>query len=222
MTYSARRRRRPPPPPPLRRRRRAPGHVPGVRRGSDSAPSRRTPSVPATGSTGRSQGSSGSSIPFPSDRRGRPSRSPRRPTRPTASPGASPTATPAAAVRTPVDVTIIDDPEAVFAHEARKDWCAPAGVQMTLAALGLGDTSDAFQRELPSRVREWESIGGQPQLRVGTRGDGPCPRGVRRAGLRDPGLQVAQRRRPGCGHRDRRRRSRRRSCSPGRAPTPGS
>ncbi len=79
------------------------------------------------------------------------------PTRPTASPGASPTATPAAAVRAPVDVTIIDDPEAVFAHEARKDWCAPAGVQMTLAALGLSDTSDAFQAELHSRVREWES-----------------------------------------------------------------
>ncbi len=78
-------------------------------------------------------------------------------TRPTPSPGASPTATPPPAVREPVDVTIIDDPEAVFAHEARKDWCAPAGVQMTLAALGLADTSDAFQAKLHSQVREWES-----------------------------------------------------------------
>ena len=79
------------------------------------------------------------------------------PTRPTASPDGSPTASPSLAVRAPVDVKILDDPEAVFAHEARKDWCAPAGVQMTLAALGKANTSEAFQRELHSRVREWES-----------------------------------------------------------------
>ena len=105
------------------------------------------------------------------------------PSRPTASPGASPTATPTPAVRTPVDVTIIDDPEAVFAHEVRKDWCAPAGVQMTLAALGKADTSDAFQRELAfprSRVGERRR---QPQRGVGTGCHGPRPRGVRRAGL---------------------------------------
>ena len=80
------------------------------------------------------------------------------PTRaPTTAPGASasPTTPP---VRAPVDVTIVADPEAVFAHELRKDWCAPAGVQMTLASLGLADTSDAFQRELASRVHEWESL----------------------------------------------------------------
>ena len=51
----------------------------------------------------------------------------------------------------------MDDPEAVFAHEIDKDWCAPAGVQMTLAVLGLGDTSEAFQREIAGRVREWET-----------------------------------------------------------------
>jgi hypothetical protein len=73
-------------------------------------------------------------------------------------PGASATPSPTPAVRAPVDVKILDDPEAVFAHEVRKDWCAPAGVQMTLAALGKGDTSEAFQRELASRVHEWESI----------------------------------------------------------------
>ena len=79
------------------------------------------------------------------------------PTRPTASPDGSPIASPSLAVRAPVDVTIVDDPGAVFAHEARKDWCAPAGVQMTLAVLGKANTSEAFQRELHSRVREWES-----------------------------------------------------------------
>jgi hypothetical protein len=79
------------------------------------------------------------------------------PTRPTASPDGSPAASPSLPVRAPVDVTIVDDPEAVFAHEARKDWCAPAGVQMTLAVLGKANTSEAFQRELHSRVREWES-----------------------------------------------------------------
>jgi hypothetical protein len=76
---------------------------------------------------------------------------------PTPLPGATPTPTPTPPVRTAVDVSIVDDPEADFAHEARKDWCAPAGVQMTLAVLGLADTSEGFQRDLASRVREWES-----------------------------------------------------------------
>lgn len=101
---------------------------------------------------------------------------PDRPTKPTiavtpppsATPRPSPTAgasgppataapTPTPPVRTPVDVAVVPDPDRVFAHQARKDWCAPAGVQITLAALGLADTSDAFQRELHSRVGEWES-----------------------------------------------------------------
>jgi hypothetical protein len=82
-----------------------------------------------------------------------------RPTIATPSPSALPpgaTATPPP-VRTAMDVSIVDDPEAVFAHEIRKDWCAPAGVQMTLAVLGLADTSEEFQRKLAARVREWES-----------------------------------------------------------------
>jgi hypothetical protein len=82
-----------------------------------------------------------------------------RPTNATPSPSPLPpgaTATPLP-VRTAMDVSIVDDPEAVFAHEIRKDWCAPAGVQMTLAVLGLADTSEEFQRKLAARVREWES-----------------------------------------------------------------
>lgn len=83
----------------------------------------------------------------------------RQPTpRPTLRPGATPTPTPTPLVRTPVDVTIVDDHEAVFAHQARKDWCAPSGIQMTLAVLGLADTSEAFQAGIHSRVREWESL----------------------------------------------------------------
>ncbi len=73
-------------------------------------------------------------------------------------PEAAPTPSPTPA-RVPLDVDIVPDPEAVFAHELKDTWCAPAGVQMTLAVLGLADTSDDFQRELQGRVREWESYG---------------------------------------------------------------
>ena len=76
---------------------------------------------------------------------------------PTLEPGASATPSPTSPPRVPVDVDIVEDHEAVFAHEIDKDWCAPAGVQMVLATLGLGDTSEAFQREIASRVREWET-----------------------------------------------------------------
>jgi len=71
---------------------------------------------------------------------------------------AEPTPSPTPA-RVPVDIDIAVDPEAVFAHELKDTWCAPAGVQMTLAFLGLADTSHDFQRALQGRVREWESYG---------------------------------------------------------------
>jgi hypothetical protein len=60
-------------------------------------------------------------------------------------------------VRSPVDVSIVADPEAAFASQLNKDWCAVAGTQMVLAVLGPGDASDAFQRELAGRIDEWES-----------------------------------------------------------------
>ncbi len=79
----------------------------------------------------------------------------------TEAPGASPaepTATPTPLpARVPVDVDIVRNPKAVFAHELEVTWCSPAGIQMTLATLGLADTSHAFQRELQGRVHEWES-----------------------------------------------------------------
>jgi hypothetical protein len=86
-----------------------------------------------------------------------------RPT-PTAEPSAEPTAMPTpeptpepTPARVPVDVDLLSAPEAFFASELDKEWCAPAGTQMVLAILGLGDTSDAFQRELVGRIDEWES-----------------------------------------------------------------
>jgi hypothetical protein len=69
-------------------------------------------------------------------------------------PTATPQPTPA---RVPVNLDIVKDHDAVFAHELKDTWCAPAGVQMALAVLGLGNTSNAFQRELQGRVHEWES-----------------------------------------------------------------
>lgn len=74
--------------------------------------------------------------------------------RPTATPTPSPIPKRS---RKAVDFDIATDPEAVFKSELRKDWCSPAGVQMTLAQLGLVDTSDRVQVEIAGRVREWES-----------------------------------------------------------------
>jgi hypothetical protein len=56
-----------------------------------------------------------------------------------------------------VDVDILADPGAAFAHQLDKHACAVAGTQMVLAILGLGDTSDGFQRRLAGRIDEWES-----------------------------------------------------------------
>jgi hypothetical protein len=74
---------------------------------------------------------------------------------PTPDPTPAPTPKPK---RQKVDVDIVSNPDRVFAHQARKDWCAPAGVQMVLATLGLTDTSNGTQREIAGRVREWEAL----------------------------------------------------------------
>jgi hypothetical protein len=79
----------------------------------------------------------------------RPSRVP-----PSLAPGASATPSPK---RTPVDVNIVSDPGSHFVSEQRKDWCAPAGVQIVLSIMGKADTSDAFQAQLAGRVGDWES-----------------------------------------------------------------
>jgi hypothetical protein len=65
--------------------------------------------------------------------------------------------TPTPIPRVGVDVNIVRNPKAVFAHELRDTWCAPAGVTITLAILGHGDPTDAREREIASRIREWDS-----------------------------------------------------------------
>lgn len=82
----------------------------------------------------------------------------------TPAPGATPTPTPAPTPtptprpkRVAMDVDIVANPKAVFATQAHKDWCAPSGVQMVLAVLGLVNTSEGQQREIAERVRRWES-----------------------------------------------------------------
>ena len=86
------------------------------------------------------------------------------PVPPTLAPGATPTPTPDPTPtptplpqRVAVDVNIVSEPESVFASQQHKDWCAPAGVQMTLAVLGKVNTSAATQGEIAGRVRQWES-----------------------------------------------------------------
>jgi hypothetical protein len=70
-------------------------------------------------------------------------------------PTASPTPAP---VRAPVDVDLTNgNPDAFFASQITTKDCAVAGTQMTLAVLGLGDTSEAFQTEIHDRIGEWEA-----------------------------------------------------------------
>ncbi|MES2209059.1 MAG: C39 family peptidase [Chloroflexota bacterium] len=75
-------------------------------------------------------------------------------TAPTTTPTDTPRPTPA---RLAVDVNVVPDSERVFASQITKDWCSPATVQMVLTILGRGDPSEAFQRELVSRIDEWET-----------------------------------------------------------------
>lgn len=76
------------------------------------------------------------------------------PTAPTTAPTDAPRPTPA---RVAVDVDSVPDAERVFASQITKDWCAVATVQMVLTIFGRGDPSEAFQRELASRIDEWET-----------------------------------------------------------------
>jgi hypothetical protein len=73
-----------------------------------------------------------------------------------ASPTPEPTPEPTPA-RVPIDLDIAAHPAGIFASEFKDTWCSPAGIQITLAFLGKADTSVDFQRELQSRVHEWES-----------------------------------------------------------------
>jgi hypothetical protein len=72
-------------------------------------------------------------------------------------PPATPAPTPTPVPRVAVDVDIVARHGPEFAHEIHVDWCSPAGVTTALAILGLGAPTDARQREIASRVHEWES-----------------------------------------------------------------
>ena len=85
-------------------------------------------------------------------------------------------------------------PRRYFASQVEKDWCSPSGVQMVLAIHGQvvdRERDPAGDRRPRPRVG---IAGRQSQRRVGSGGDGPGPRGLRRAGLRGP---RASRRRQG-------------------------
>ena len=69
----------------------------------------------------------------------------------------TPAPTPTLPPRVAVDVDILQEHKSVFAHELRDDWCAPAGVTTVLAILGKGAPTEARQKEIASRVGEWES-----------------------------------------------------------------
>ena len=69
-------------------------------------------------------------------------------------PTPSPTPTPK---KKPVTVRVVKKPKSAFITQLTKDWCAPAGVQITLTALGLADNTEKFQHQLVNRSREWES-----------------------------------------------------------------
>jgi hypothetical protein len=79
---------------------------------------------------------------------------------PTVPPGATPGPTPTARStpeRLPVDVVLPRDPEAVFAHELKVTWCAPAGITMVLALHRKAEASDDLQRAIADRVHEFET-----------------------------------------------------------------
>jgi hypothetical protein len=86
-----------------------------------------------------------------------PSPTPTLPPAASGQPQVTPAPTPTPIPRVAVDTDIIQDHEAVFAHQLDKDWCVPAGLAMVLAILGKGDPTEARQREIASRVREWET-----------------------------------------------------------------
>ena len=89
----------------------------------------------------------------------------------------SPTPTPA---RRPVDVDVVKNDKAVFAHEIKDTWCASAGVQIVLAILGHGDNSSALPARAPVPGPRMGELQGQPQRRLGAVGDGAGPRRLRR------------------------------------------
>ncbi len=78
----------------------------------------------------------------------------------TASPDSSiaiPTPSPTVVPRINVDVNLLADPEAYFITEIDNEWCAVSGVQIVLAIHDKVALTKAVQKEIASRIGEWES-----------------------------------------------------------------
>jgi hypothetical protein len=89
---------------------------------------------------------------------------PRPTVAPTATPSLEPGETPAPTPKpTPpperkaVDVNLYKKPANHFITELDHEWCAVAGTQIVLAAHDKAPLTEEFQRELASRIGEWES-----------------------------------------------------------------
>jgi hypothetical protein len=76
----------------------------------------------------------------------------------TLAPSASPTPSPTPIPRVAVDVTLVDNHDAVFTSQLTTEDCAVAGTQFVLTILGLGQNTQAFQQEIKNRIGEWESL----------------------------------------------------------------
>ena len=125
---------------------------------------------------------------------------------PTLEPGASPTPTPKPPPeRVSVDVNLFKHPENHFINEEfDHEWCAVAGTQMVLDMHGKAPLTLAFQKQLASRIGEWESRRDSRNGGWGPSAHGRGARRVRRAGLRGPRLRDPRRRpvRRRQGHRE--------------------
>ena len=96
-----------------------------------------------------------------------PSPTPTLPPPASGQPQVTPPPTPTPVPRVAVDVDIVKNHDAVFAHEIHVDWCAPAGVTMVLAIHGKGAPTDDRQREVASRIHEWETYADSHNLQWG-------------------------------------------------------
>lgn len=102
-----------------------------------------------------------------------------------ARPSERPTPESFAPIREPVDVTVVDDHEAVFTSQITEKDCAVAGTQMVLSILGLGDASNEFQTEIHDRIGEWESL--DDSLNGGW---GPAAVALALAAYGEPGYEI--------------------------------
>ncbi len=70
---------------------------------------------------------------------------------------AVPTPSPTLVPRINVDVNLLTDPAAHFISEIDNEWCAVSGTQIVLEIHGKVALTRAVQKEIASRIGEWES-----------------------------------------------------------------